>query len=97
MTDQEKNIYTPSEAAGVLGISVTMLRYMRLTGRIEGTSLGNTTVYTAEQLRNADLTNRKPGPKVKKETVEGESEDEGGRSSSVMLKDSGRLLLSKAS
>ena len=61
-----QKIYTPHEAAKKLGITVTMLRYLRNNGRIEGISLGNTTVYTEEQLNNADLSHQKPGPKPRK-------------------------------
>lgn len=60
---QVKDWYEPSDAAKILDISVTLLRYWRLNGRIHGTKLGNTTVYTAEQIMNADQKNRKPGPK----------------------------------
>jgi hypothetical protein len=55
--------HTPEEAAKKLGISVRMLGYLRREGRIEGTPFGNTTAYTDEQLANADLSKRKPGPK----------------------------------
>jgi hypothetical protein len=91
--DQEKNYYTPSEAAKILGISVQSLKYYRLDGRVEGTDIGNTTLYTQEQLNAADLSRKKPGPKRgKKGSIEGESEGDQGLTSSVMLKDSGRLL-----
>ena len=60
---EEQRIYTPHEAAKKLGVSVTMLRYLRNTGRIEGISLGNTTVYTDAQLSKADLSPKKTGPK----------------------------------
>lgn len=78
--NNEQKLYTPGEAAKKLGISVTMLRYYRLTGRVEGTSLGNTTVYTEKQLRNVDRTKRTPGPKK----VKGEDDPEG-FPTSVML------------
>jgi hypothetical protein len=68
MADNHDKIYTPHEAAKKLGISVTMLRYMRLTDRIEGTSLGNTTVYTEEQINKADLTRKTPGPRKKNDS-----------------------------
>lgn len=61
-----KQFYTPEEAASRLGISVRMLGYYRRTGRIQGTNLGNTTVFTEEQLASADLTKQKPGPKRSK-------------------------------
>lgn len=78
--NNEQKIYTPGEAAKKLGISVTMLRYYRLTGRIEGISLGNTTVYTEEQLRKVDRTKKTPGPKKMKD----KEDDSGGFSSSVV-------------
>lgn len=60
---QERNYYTPSQAAKILGISVQSLKYHRLEGHIEGTDIGNTTLYTQEQLDAADLSRKKPGPK----------------------------------
>lgn len=81
----QKAFYTPSEAAEMLDISVAMLRYLRNTGRIEGTSLGNTTVYTPEQIAKADLTKRTPGPKTEKKGKKQQASGDGGRDSSVML------------
>lgn len=60
---KKPKFYTPSQAAEKLGISVRMLQYYRSTGRIEGTDMGNTTAYTEEQIANAKLEKRKPGPK----------------------------------
>jgi hypothetical protein len=60
-------IYTPREAAEKLGISVAMLRYLRNTGRVQGTNVGNTTLYSEEQLSKIDLTPRKSGPKTEEE------------------------------
>jgi hypothetical protein len=57
--------YTPQEAAHKLGISVAMLRYFRLEGRIVGTRVGTTTLYTEEQLNQVDLSPRKRGPKIR--------------------------------
>jgi predicted site-specific integrase-resolvase len=62
MNDKPK-LYGPRETARRLGISVRMLQYYRSTGRIEGTSMGNTTAYTDEQIANAKLEKRKPGAK----------------------------------
>lgn len=58
----DKKLYTPSEAAKRLGVSTWTLRQMRQMGRIEGTFLGNTTLYTEEQINNAVL----PRPKKSK-------------------------------
>ncbi len=65
-----EKLYTPDEAAKKLGITVRMLGHYRRTGRISGTSLGNTTVYSEEQIANADLTRYKPGPKSPDSTHE---------------------------
>jgi hypothetical protein len=59
----EGKIYTPREAAKKLGISVAQLRYLRNTGRAEGTDAGNTTLFTEEQIANVDMTPLKSGPK----------------------------------
>jgi len=57
-------LYTPREVAKRLGISTRMLQYYRETGRIEGTFVGNTTLYTEEQIAAANLEKRMPGPKM---------------------------------
>lgn len=78
MTDQERpGVYTPSEAAKKLGISVQKLKYHRLRGDIEGTDVGNTTLYTEAQLKAANLSPKKPGPKGPRKT---DDEGEGKRS-----------------
>lgn len=66
---QGQTLYTPKEAAKMLGISVGMLRYHRGAGDIEGVELGTTTLYTEEQIRNANLSQKKRGPKDKKTSV----------------------------
>ena len=66
--------YTPEEAAKMLGISIPMLAYLRRTGRIEGIQAGNTTLYTDEQIKNADLSKRKRGPKSPTKADEESSE-----------------------
>jgi len=76
-----QKFYTPSEVAGILNISVGMLRYLRNERRIEGTELGTITLYTEEQIRDADLSPRKRGPRTAKKNEEGDS----GRIPSVML------------
>jgi hypothetical protein len=65
---ENKKLYTPMQVAERLGISTRMLQYLRRTGRIEGTFIGNTTLYTEEQIRIADLSKAKPGPKMSKKT-----------------------------
>jgi len=62
---EDKKLYTPSEAAKILGVSTWTLRQMRQMGRIQGTFLGNTTLYTEEQIKNAVL----PRPKTPKKTL----------------------------
>ena len=63
----KKDFYTPAEAAEILGVSTWTLRQMRQMGRIKGNFLGNTTLYTEEQLENAVL----PRPKKPKKTLTG--------------------------
>lgn len=60
-------LYTPSETAQKLGISLDMLRYLRRNGRIKGSDYGNTTLYTEEQIQAADLSRKKRGPKQRPE------------------------------
>jgi hypothetical protein len=65
MTDQEsEKTYSSGEAAKKLGISVQSLKRRRLLGQIKGKRVGETNVYvyTEQQLREADLTPKKPGP-----------------------------------
>ena len=59
-------LYTPAETAAKLGITVETLKYLRQRGRIQGTFIGNTTLYTDEQIQNADLSKKKPGVKPSK-------------------------------
>ena len=61
----KKDFYPPAEAAAILGVSTWTLRQMRQMHRIEGTFLGNTTLYTEEQLKKAVL----PRPKKPKKTL----------------------------
>jgi hypothetical protein len=63
-----RKVYPPSEAAEILTqragrkITVGILRQLRNKGRIQGTRYGyNETVYTEEQLRQADLKQYKAG------------------------------------
>jgi excisionase family DNA binding protein len=60
-------VLTPEEAAKFLGISVQKLARMRREGKIEGTRVGNANlyVYTIANLRKADLSLEKRGPKPK--------------------------------
>ena len=57
-----EKLYTPSETAKILRVSTWTLRQMRQMGRIEGTFIGNTTLYTQEQIDKAVL----PRPKTSK-------------------------------
>jgi hypothetical protein len=69
-------LYTPAEAAAKLGITVETLKYLRQRGRIKGTFIGNTTLYTEEQIKNADLSKQKPGPKPPKKTLTTQDSDD---------------------
>lgn len=62
---QGQKLYTPKEAANMLGLSVGMLRYLRNEGRIQGTELGTITLYTKEQIDAADTTPKQRGPHKK--------------------------------
>lgn len=68
-------LYTPSEAANKLGISVRALGYWRRTGRIAGIEGGNTTMYTEEQIAAADRTGKKPGPKPREAEAESKEDE----------------------
>jgi hypothetical protein len=63
-----RKVYTPEEAAAYLTrltgrkITVGDLRQLRNKGRVEGIRRGyNDTAYTEEQLRKADLEQKKAG------------------------------------
>jgi hypothetical protein len=55
-------VYAPTEAAKYLGVTTWVLAKMRRCGQVEGTFVGNTTLYTEEQLKAAVL----PRPYSKK-------------------------------
>lgn len=64
-------LYTPKEVAEMFGISVHALKNRRQRGQIEGIVFDKRTVfYTEEQIKNADLSPRKRGPKSKHDTEE---------------------------
>lgn len=62
--DVEQSL-TPEEAAKFLGISVQKLARMRREGKVQGAQVGNSNlyVYTIGNLRRADLSLKKRGPK----------------------------------
>ena len=85
--EQVPRRYTPSEVAKRLGISTNVLNQMRRNGKIEGIEFKNTTLYTEEQIRKADLRKRRPGPKAGEGSRRGRArytwpEDEGFNKSS---------------
>ncbi len=79
MTTEEPKFYTPAQVAKRLGISVQSLKYHRARGHIQGTPIPNTNMYvfTEEQVRNANLTPRKPGPRIRKKDDEQEGSSAG--------------------
>lgn len=81
--NENENVYSPAEAAELLGVNVERLRQMRLQGRIKGSLKGNTTVYTLKQIKEADVSPWKRGRKSKRR---GQDDEESGISSSVVLK-----------
>lgn len=63
----QPRLYTPKEVAKMFGISEDALKTHRKQGHIKGTPAGNRmTVYTEEQIKNADFSPRKRGPKPRK-------------------------------
>jgi hypothetical protein len=60
-----KNSFLPDEAAKYLGINVQKLNRLRRLGRLHGTQVGTTNLftYTLDDLRKADLSEKKRGPK----------------------------------
>lgn len=63
-----KNALFPDEAAKYLDIKPQKLNRLRRFGRVRGTQVGKTNLYTytIEDLRNADLSEKKRGPKPHK-------------------------------
>ena len=68
---EEQKLYSPKAVAQMFGISTSALRSRRIRGQIEGTEIDeNTIVYTDEQIKKADLSQRTRGPKKKKKPPE---------------------------
>ncbi len=64
-------LYTPGEVAAMFGMTPDALKSRRKRGQIEGIVLAdNSVVYTQEQVDNADLSQRKRGPKPKAKSAE---------------------------
>jgi excisionase family DNA binding protein len=63
---------TPDEAAKFLNISVQKLARLRRQGKVQGTQVGNSNIYiyTISNLRKADLSKEKRGPKPKKQDTD---------------------------
>ena len=61
-------VLLPTEAAQYLNVSTQKLARLRREGRLHGTQVGTSKLftYTIVDLRNADLRPRKRGPKSKK-------------------------------
>ncbi len=73
---EEKKLFTPAEAARYLTkragreINVNRLAQLRRAGKVKATQLGyNQTVYTLEDLNNADVSLSKAGRKPSKEAA----------------------------
>lgn len=66
-----QNALMPVEAAKFLDISEQKLGRLRRAGRLHGKRVGTTNLfmYTITDLRNADLTPRKRGPKLKRQNT----------------------------
>lgn len=65
--EQFPKFYTPKEVAEMFGITPGALRSRRLRGQIKAIVINdNNVVYTEEQIKNANLSPRKRGPKPKK-------------------------------
>jgi hypothetical protein len=65
-------LYTPAEVAAMFGMTPDALKSRRKRGQIEGIVLNDrTVVYTQEQVDNANLSQRKRGPKPKAKQREG--------------------------
>jgi excisionase family DNA binding protein len=69
--DIERSL-TPEEAAKFLGISVGKLARIRREGRVQGTRIGNSNlyIYSIGDLRKADLSQKRRGPKPKKASTD---------------------------
>ena len=74
---QEAELYTPAEAVLKIEeihgkkIAISRLNQLRRAGKIHGRTIGyNTTVYTLEDIKNADLSLSRVGRKPKKKEAE---------------------------
>lgn len=74
MSEEEERLFTPARAAKFLSelagreINVNRLAQLRRAGKVKSARLGyNETVYTLEDLQNADLSINKAGRKPKSE------------------------------
>ena len=91
--------WSPARTADKLGISTAMLAYRRRQKKIKGLRLGDSTnifVYSDEEIRLADLSPEKPGPKVREGSRLGRAkyvwpEDEKGREMQPTGDDKDRL------
>jgi hypothetical protein len=64
--EQLPKLYTPKEVAEMFGITSDALKQRRRRGQIKGIVFAeNYVMYTEEQIRNADLSPKKRGPKPK--------------------------------
>lgn len=63
---------TPEEAARFLNISVQKLARLRRQGKVQGAQVGksNLYIYTVSNLRKANLSKEKRGPKPKKQDID---------------------------
>ena len=67
-----ENVFFPEEAAHHLGISMQKLARLRRQGKIHGTQVGKTNLYTytIADLKRANLQLEKRGPKPKSQKEE---------------------------
>jgi hypothetical protein len=73
---KELKLYTPQEVADMFGITTDALKSRRRRGQIEAIVLNDrSVVYTEEQIKKADLSPRKRGPKPKKTQAKEQAEE----------------------
>ncbi len=80
MTEEEKTLFTPAEAAKKLSelsgreITIARLAQLRRAGKVKATRLGyNETVYRLEDLKNADVSLSRVGRKPRVDHQEQEA------------------------
>jgi excisionase family DNA binding protein len=79
MRGMSENLYTTSEAAGLLDVTPARVRQMVARGEIESIKMGRDRFVTAEAIEEARQRKTKPGPKAKTEEAAKPAKKKGAR------------------